>query len=421
MSQHEERRESSARSVASPSRRTVLGAAAAGISAAVLKGMGADPTVGRKPSTDELRRFEGRIVTELGERAPFEKPKRLVGNLRPSSSSQTPLQDLRGIITPADLHYERHHAGVPLVDPATYELLVHGLVSSPKVFTLADLKRFPSVSVIRFLECSGNGSRGYNRISPKTSPQLLDGLTSTSNWIGVPLALVLREVGVKAEATWFLAESYDGALYSRSIPVSKAWDDALIAYGQNGEPLRPENGYPARLFLPGWEGSTNIKWLRRLELSDRPFMTREETSKYTDPLPDGTARMFSFDMDAKSVITFPAFPTVLPSKGFWEVTGLAWSGRGKIARVEVSVDGGKSWKDAELEDPVLPKCHTRFNYPWTWDGRDALLMSRAIDETGYVQPMLADLKRVRGEGTAYHQNNVRAWRVQADGQVFFGN
>src|SRR5207245_1480197 len=202
-------------------------------------------------------------------------------------------------------------------------------------------------------------------------PQLSDGLTSSSEWSGVPLALLFREVGVKPGAKWFLAEGEDAAVMSRSIPMEKAWDDALIAYGQNGEALRPEQGYPARLFLPGWEGNANVKWIRRIEIADRPFMTREETSKYTDPLGDGTARMFSFVMDAKSIITFPAYPVILHDRGWWEISGIAWSGRGRITRVDVSTDGGKQWEPAELQQPVLPKCHARFRYRGRWDGRDA--------------------------------------------------
>ena len=197
-------------------------------------------------------------------------------------------------------------------------------------------------------------------------------------------------------------------------------DDAIVAYGQNGEPLRPEQGYPARLLLPGWEGNTQVKWLRRIEVADQPFMTREETSKYTDPLADCTARMFSFEMDAKSIITFPAYPLVLPQKGWWEISGLAWSGRGRIAAVDVSTDGGRRWQRADLDDPVLPKCHTRFRFFWNWKGGETVLMSRATDETGYVQPTLEQLVAARGAGTNYHLNNIRSWRVQRDGHVVFG-
>jgi len=373
----------------------------------------------RPRAPEDATKLLGRAPVELGTRSAFEQPRRLVDIPLPAGTSLTPLQDLGGIITPSDLHYERHHAGVAVVDPDRYALLVHGLVERPTVFTLADLKRFPSRSVVRFLECSGNGARGYGVAAPETSPQQVDGLTSTSEWTGVLLATLLREVGVKPNASWFLAEAEDGARYARSIPLAKAWDDAMVVYGQNGEALRPEQGYPVRLLCPGWEGSTNVKWLRRLELSDHPFMTRDETSKYSDPLANGTARQFSFEMDGKSIITFPAFPAVLPARGFWEVKGLAWSGRGRITRVEVSADGGRTWSAAELQEPVLPKCHTRFRYGWRWDGGEAVLMSRATDETGYVQPLLAALRAARGPGTYYHFNNVRAWRVRPDGRVLF--
>src|SRR5436190_1639391 len=348
----------------------------------------------------------------IGTRSSFEQ---LVK--KPSdTSSRTPLQNLFGMITPSDLHFERHHGGVPVIDPAKYELLIHGMVKKPMIFTLNDLKKFPSVSRIAFLECSGNFRSGKEEMTP----QEICGLTSQSEWTGVMLSTLFREVGVNKKATWFLAEGSDAAVMTRSIPVSKGWNDAMIAYGQNGEAIRPEQGYPARLFLPGWEGNANVKWIRRIEIADRPFMTREETSKYTDPLGDGTARMFSFGMDAKSIITFPAYPVILHDRGWWEIGGIAWSGRGRITRVDVSTDGGKQWEPAELQQPVRPKCHTRFRYLWKWDGRETTLRSRAVDETGYVQPTLEQLRNARGLGTAYHFNHIRAWRVQGDGTVVFG-
>ena len=295
------------------------------------------------------------------------------------------------------------------------------MVERPTTFRLADLKRFPSESRLVFIECSGNGGPGYRDIESEISPQGVDGLTSTSEWTGVPLKTLFAEVGVRPGAAWFLAEGQDAAVMTRSIPVAKAWDDALIAYAQNGEPLRPGQGYPVRLLLPGFEGNASVKWLRRIELADQPFMTREETSKYSDPLPDCTARLFSFEMDAKSTLTFPTYPARLERKGFWEIRGLAWSGRGRITRVEVSTDGGRSWQEAELQQPVLPKCHTRFRLMWNWSGRESVLLSRATDETGYVQPTLEALRAARGAGTQYHFNNIRAWRVRSDGQVLFAN
>lgn len=379
--------------------------------------VGAAAVLSAQTSPDTTK-VQGPGATEVGARSPFAKPKRRPGPGR-SSASTTPLQDLYGIITPSDLHFERHHAGVPAVDPAQYSLLVHGLVDRPTVFTLDDLKRFPAKSMIRFLECSGNGGRNY-RPDPKASQmtaQELDGLTSCSEWSGVPLATLFREVGVSPKGTWFLAESMDAALLARSIPMEKALEDALVAYAQNGEAIRPEQGYPVRLFLPGYEGSTNVKWLRRIEVASEPFMLREETSKYTDPLPDGTARQFSLTMDAKSIITEPSFPQKLSGPGWREIRGIAWSGRGTIAQVEISVDNGQTWQRARLEEPVLPKCHTRFHFAWNWTGAETIVMSRATDETGYSQPTRAELLAVRGPGTQYHFNNIRAWRVAADGTV----
>jgi sulfane dehydrogenase subunit SoxC len=377
---------------------------------------GAFPIAGFQAPQDPTR-VPGRPVSELGARAALETPRRLPRGGE-QGFSLTPLQDLHGIVTPSDLHFERHHAGVPTIDPGRYALLIHGMVERPTVFTLGDLQRFPSVSRLCFLECSGNGG-GYHDLKPDSSPQQIDGLTSASEWTGVPLSVLFREVGLKPGASWFLAEGMDAAVMARSIPVEKALDDALLVTGQNGEALRPEQGYPARLLLPGWEGNSNVKWIRRIEVADRPFMTREETSRYTDPLADCTARQFSFVMEAKSTITFPTYPLTLPDRGWWEVTGLAWSGRGRIVKVEVSADGGRTWKTARLQEPVLPKCHTRFRHLWEWRGEPAVLLSRATDETGYVQPTLKQLVQARGPGTQYHNNGIRGWRVNRDGRVFF--
>ena len=401
------------------SRRVLLASVAGAIGAHALRKAGVAQVPGHLPLPPDPTKVPGAPSSELGQRSPFERPRRIpVGGAQ--GISLAPLQDLHGVVTPADLHFERHHAGVPAIDPHRYKLLIHGMVERPTVFDLADLKRFPSVSHLYFLECSGNGGAGYRGARPELSPQLIDGLTSTSEWTGVPLATLLREVAVKPGAKWLLAEGEDAAVMARSIPIDKAWDDALIAYGQNGEAVRPEQGYPARLVLPGWEGNTNVKWLRRIEVADAPFMTREETSKYTDPLADGTARMFSFAMDAKSIITFPAYPVVLPESGWWEISGIAWSGRGRITRVDVSTDGGRRWTPAELQAPVLPKCHTRFRYLWNWNGSETTILSRAIDETGYIQPTLEQLRAARGVGTYYHFNHIRTWRVRRDGTVLFG-
>ena len=330
--------------------------------------------------------------------------------------SLTPLQDLHGIITPNGLHYERHHAGVPAIDPAAHRLLIHGLVDRPMVFTMADLMRFPQVSRLYFLECSGN-TQNWGKPSPKLTVQDTHGLLSCCEWTGVPLKTVLEAVGVRTEALWMLAEGGDSAALTRSIPVEKAFDDALLAYAQNGERLRPEQGYPLRLLLPGFEGNTSVKWLRRLKFGVAPWQTREETSKYSWLMPDGSVRQFNFVMEAKSVITSPSGGQRLEGQGFREISGLAWSGRGKIARVEVSVDGGVSWTDAALQEPVLPKCLTRFRLPWRWGGEAARLASRATDETGVAQPTHEALLKERDARSYYHYNAIQTWGVGLDGAV----
>lgn len=332
-----------------------------------------------------------------------------------TASSGTPWQALHGVITPNGLHYERHHAGVPAIDPHRHQLLVHGLVERPLLFTMADLVRFPAVSRLCFLECSGNTP--WTGAQEWWTVQDTHGLLSCAEWTGVPLSTVLQEVGLKPLARWVLAEGADAAAMTRSIPIDKALDDALLVYAQNGERLRPEQGYPLRLLLPGFEGNMSVKWLRRLKVGDELFETREETSKYTDLMPDGRALQLTFVMEAKSVITFPSGGQQLQAPGFYEVSGLAWSGYGRIRRVEVSTDGGLSWQEAHLQEPVLSKCLTRFRLPWRWDGAPVLLQSRAVDETGYVQPTRAALVAVRGLRSGYHNNGIHAWRVQADGRV----
>jgi len=359
---------------------------------------------------DTTRRW-GRLPNSVGGRSPAENLKRT-----PSpTSSRTPLQDLHGTITPSDLHYERHHAGVAVVDPQRYRLLVHGMVDRALTFTLEDLKRFPATTRICFLECSGN----FGGTREDTTAQELCGLTSQSEWTGVSLSTIFNEVGAQPRATWCLAEGQDAAVMTRSIPIREVLGEAMLAYAQNGEALRPEQGYPVRLLLPGIEGNANVKWLRRLELADQPFMTREETSKYTDPLADGTSRQFSLTMDARSVITSPGYPQTI-QRGFVEIRGIAWSGRGVIQRVDVSTDGGRTWKPATLQQPVLPKAHTRFRAEWEWDGRPAEIVSRAVDESGYVQPEMSALRHARGRRTRYHLNAITGWTIAADGRVRFG-
>jgi sulfane dehydrogenase subunit SoxC len=333
----------------------------------------------------------------------------------------SPMQNSYGTITPSGLHYERHHAGIPNIDPAKHSLIIHGLVDRPMKYSLADLKRFPTVSRTYFLECSGTtGSEIMKAREPNV--QRTHGLVSTSEWTGVPLSTLLKQTGLKPEAAWVLAEGSDAAVMTRSVPIDKCLSDALVVFAQNGEAIRPEQGYPMRLFLPGWEGNISIKWLRRLEVSDKPYYTREETSKYTDVITtSGKARIFTFAMESKSVITFPSGEMKLPGPGFYEITGLAWSGRGKIARVEISTDGGKSWSLASLQEPVLAISQTRFRFPWIWDGTPAVLQSRATDETGYSQPTHGQLIAARGlleSGSLfYHMNAIQSWGVAADGSV----
>jgi sulfane dehydrogenase subunit SoxC len=392
-------------------RRLLLGGAATAAVVLVKSSFGKMVQTGIPEVALDPTKQVGPLPGILGTRSPFEHPQR-----KPSlTSSQTPLQDLYGMITPSDLHFERHHAGVPAIDPHTYELMIHGMVDKPTVFSLADLKRFPSVSRICFVECSGNFRKPDKE---DITPQDICGLTSQSEWTGVMLSTLFREVGIDPKATWFLAEGSDAAVMTRSIPVSKGLDDAMIVYAQNGEAIRPQQGYPARLLLPGWEGNTSIKWIRRIELSDGPFMTREETSKYTEPVKDGKIRQFSFTMDARSIITYPAYPAQL-QKGWVEIRGLAWSGRGKVRQVEVSTDAGKTWNAARLQEPVLDKAHTYFRYLWQWNGDTTAIMSRAIDETGYIQPSLEQLITARGPGTGYHLNPVTAWLIKRDGQVVY--
>ena len=364
-------------------------------------------------------RLMGTPTSAVGTRSPFSVPGARTPTGALAGSSLTPLQSLSGTITPADLHFERHHAGVPAIDPATHHLVIHGLVDRPLSLTVDEIRRFPQVTRVHFVECSGNGRAAWLNPAPDMTPQRTDGLTSNSEWTGVPLATLFREAGAQRAATWFLAEGADACLMTRSIPMEKALDDALVVWAQNGEPLRPEQGFPLRLLLPGWEGNTNVKWLRRLELGTQPWMTRWETSKYTDPLKDGTARIFSFVLDAKSIITSPSVPSRLSGQGWRPVSGVAWSGRGRITRVEVSADNGATWHDAELQGTALPKAHTRFSMMWNWSGESAVLLSRATDETGYVQPTRKALLDARGAGTDYHNNAIRGWRVEPDGGVFF--
>jgi sulfane dehydrogenase subunit SoxC len=334
-----------------------------------------------------------------------------------ASVSFTPLQDQTGIITPNGLFFERYHAGRANVDPAQHKLMIHGLVERPLILSMQDVQRFPSVSHIHFIECPANGGMEW-RAAQLNSLQFTHGMVSCAEWTGVKLSTLLEEVGLKKEAKWALVEGADAAHLARSLPVEKLLDDCIVAYGQNGESLRPEQGFPVRLIVPGWQGNVNIKWLRRIQIGDQPWFTREETSKYTELMADGSVRGFTWLIYAKSVITFPCPEKPLKEPGIYEIRGLAWSGKGKIKAVDISTDGGASWERARLEQPVLSKALTRFTHEWRWNGKPALLQSRAVDETGFVQPTIAQLRAARGVNGVYNNNSIQTWQVKPDGSVF---
>lgn len=334
-----------------------------------------------------------------------------------SGASRTPLEVLDGMITPSGLHFERHHNGVPDIDPDQHRLLIHGMVKRPRIFSVDALMRYPMVSRIHFLECSGNSQFLYQPALPNLTAGQTHGLVSCSEWTGVPLRLLLEEAGVDRSAQWVLAEGADGAAMSRSVPMAKVMDDAILALFQNGERLRPENGYPVRLFLPGWEGNMSVKWLRRLKVVAAPIMTKDETSRYTDLQGDGKSLMFTYPMEVKSVITRPSHGMTLPGAGLHQITGIAWSGNGTISRVEVSTDGGKIWTEAPLGAPVLRRALTRFRLPWRWDGSASVLKSRATDDTGAVQPERDKFIAEHGNNAIFHFNGIQAWSVAANGEV----
>ena len=310
-------------------------------------------------------------------------------------------------------------AGVirPDIDPDQHRLMIHGLVERPLILSMNDIMRFPQVTRIHFIECPANGGMEW-RAAQMNSLQFNHGMISCAEWTGVRLSTLLEETGIKKDAKWAMVEGADGAHMNRSLPLDKCLDDCIVAYAQNGEALRPEQGYPLRLLVPGWEGNVNIKWLRRIKLGDKPWFSREETSKYTDLMPDGSSRGFTWLIDAKSVITFPCPEKPLGPTGLYEIRGLAWTGNGKVKRVDVSADGGVNWQTARLHDPVLSKALTKFTLPWRWDGAPALLQSRVIDETGYVQPTIAQLRSQRGSNSVYHNNSIQTWEVKPDGSVF---
>ncbi len=333
-----------------------------------------------------------------------------------SSISFTPLQYQTGIITPSGVFFERYHNGMVQANKRDTRLMIHGLVDRPLIFTFEDILRMPSETHVHFLECAANGGMEW-RGAQLNSLQYTHGMVACAEWVGVKLSTLLEQTGLKKEGKWLLAEGSDGSHLTRSIPIEKALDDCMVVYGQNGESLRHEQGYPIRLIVPGWQGNMNVKWLRRLKIGDKPWFTHEETSKYTELRADGKAYGFTWPIYAKSVITFPCPEMHVKGPGVYEVRGFAWSGLGKIKQVDVSFDGGVNYTRARLDGPVQPKCFTRFTCEWRWDGKPALLQSRAIDETGFVQPTIAELRAMRGSNGVYNNNSIQTWEVKADGSV----
>ena len=332
-------------------------------------------------------------------------------------ASWTPLHLLEGTITPNGLHFERHHDGVPAIDPNKHKFILHGLVKKNLIFTIKDLLRYPMTSKICFIECGGNSESGWGSKPRQSYAGYLHGLVSCAEWTGVPLKILFKEAGLSGEAKWIEAEGADGGSLNVSVPTSKALKDGFIALYQNGERLRPENGYPMRLIFPGWEGITHVKWLTRIKAVKKPVMSRNETSKYTDLMSTGFARQFSFVMQPKSVITRPSPGLKMERKGFYELSGLAWSGNGRIKKVEVSLDGGSRWITAKLQKPVLDKSFTRFRLPWLWDGKTQILQSRCFDDKGLSQPTRDELISRFGVFSSFHFNGIISWKISSNGKI----
>ncbi|TMM52848.1 sulfite dehydrogenase [Sulfitobacter sabulilitoris] len=403
-----------------PSRRAFLQGAATMGAGLTLGGQAraADPAIAVKPWMQELG--DGVDTSPYGMPSEYEAhvKRRNVEWLTAdtvSSINFTPLHELDGIITPNGLCFERHHAGVARLDPREYRLMINGLVDTPMVFTLEDLMRFPRENHVYFLECAANSGMEW-RGAQLNGCQFTHGMIHNVMYTGVPLRLILEEAGVRTAGKWLLPEGADASAMTRSVPLEKAMDDCLVAFKMNGEALRPEQGYPVRLVVPGWEGNMWVKWLRRIEVGDQPWHHREETSKYTDLLADGSARRFTWEMDAKSVITSPSPQApITHGKGHTVITGVAWSGRGTIPRVDVTLDGGINWHQARMSGPSLEKSMHRFYYEFDWDGSPLLLQSRAHDSTGYVQPTKDMLRKIRGENSIYHNNGIQTWAINAEG------
>ena len=335
-----------------------------------------------------------------------------------ASVSFAPLQSLFGIVTPSGLHFERHHQGWWDIDPSKHRLMINGMVKAAKVFTLDEIMRLPAVSRFHFIECGANTAVEWGNVAVPTV-QYTHGMVSCSEFTGVPLITLLELAGADLKNGKFvLAEGADGSSMTRTIPMSLIKSgEVFVAYGQNGEMLRPEQGYPLRLIVPGIQGVSWVKYLRRIEVGDMPYAAKDEAVHYIDLLPSGQHRQYSGLQECKSVVTTPSGGQVLLDKGFYNITGLAWSGKGKIKKVDVSVDGGRNWRTARLQDPVMSKALTRFNIDWVWDGKPAIIQSRATDETGFVQPTYQQLRAVRGTRSIYHNNAIQSWLVQENGEV----
>ncbi|ELX11859.1 putative nitrate reductase [Janthinobacterium sp. HH01] len=359
---------------------------------------------------------------------PYGQPSKWEGNVlrrespgltrvRQASVSFTPLQGLFGIITPSGLHFERHHQGWHDIAPSQHRLMINGLVREPRVFTMDDLMRLPSVSRIHFIECGANTGAEWGNVALPTV-QYTHGMLACSEYTGVLLSTLLDMCGIdRKRARFVLAEGADGSSMTRTIAIERALDDVIVAWGQNGEMLRPENGYPLRLVVPGVQGVSWVKYLRRIEVGDQPWDTKDETIHYVDLMPDGQHRQYTSIQECKSVITTPSGGQTLLDRGYYNISGLAWSGRGRIKRVDVSTDGGRNWRTARVEGPVQNKALTRFNIDWVWDGGNAVLQSRAIDDSGYVQPKINQLRAVRGTRSIYHNNAIQSWQVSPNGEV----
>lgn len=416
--------------------RSAFAAAAAGASATVAPLAVAQsnpvPSAGGDPNILELPEHSkglGQPVATDG----YGKPSKYEANVqrRPSpgltqttqaSVSFAPLQSLFGIVTPAGLHFERHHQGWWDIDPSKHRLMLNGsdpsLMKKNMVFTMDEIMRLPSVSRFHFIECGANTGMEWGNVAVPTV-QYTHGMLSCSEFTGVPLRILFDMAGVDYKrARYVLAEGADGSSMTRTIPMELVESgEVLVAYGQNGEMLRPENGYPLRLVVPGVQGVSWVKYLRRIEVGDKPYGTKDETIHYVDLMPGGLHRQYTSTQEVKSVVTTPSGGQVLLDKGFYNISGLAWSGRGRIKRVDVSVDGGRNWRQARLEGPVMSKCLTRFNIDWVWDGKPAIVQSRATDESGHIQPTYRQNRAVRGTRSIYHNNSIQSWLVQESGEV----